>query len=184
VRAADILSYIFQDLVSGGDLFSFLERKNGKLSDVEAAVIVRQILIALEYLHDHNIVHRDLKPENILMTSLTSGCRVVLTDFGHAKKIENHRTRMTTMAGTEQYIAPLVLIALFLLLLTYLQRDLRLWQTLPRQNRLHQSCRYVVSGLCDCRATDRGFTIYEPQNKSILSEAGSSVRSATTGPCC
>jgi serine/threonine protein kinase len=94
--------------VTGGDLFSFLERKNGKLSDVEAAVIVRQILIALEYLHDQNVVHRDLKPENILMTSLANGCRVVLTDFGHAKRIEGDRTRMTTMAGTEQYIAPLV----------------------------------------------------------------------------
>lgn len=110
-EVTDVPSYIFQDLITGGDLFSFLERKNGKLSDVEAAVIVRQILIALEYLHDQNIVHRDLKPENILMTSLANGCRVVLTDFGHAKKIDNDRTRMTTMAGTEQYIAPLVLLA-------------------------------------------------------------------------
>lgn len=108
-RNADLFSYIFQDLVTGGDLFSFLERKNGKLSDVEAAVILRQILIALEHLHDQNIVHRDLKPENILMTSLANGCRVVLTDFGHAKKIDNNHTRMTTMAGTEQYIAPSVL---------------------------------------------------------------------------
>ncbi len=106
---ANFASYIFQDLVTGGDLFSYLERKNGKLSEVEAAVIVRQIVIALEYLHDQNIVHRDLKPENILMTSLANGCRVVLTDFGHAKKVDSDRTRMTTMAGTEQYIAPLVL---------------------------------------------------------------------------
>jgi serine/threonine protein kinase len=89
-------------------LFSFLERKNGKLSDVEAAVIVRQILIALEYLHNQDIVHRDLKPENILMTSSATGCRVVLTDFGHAKKIDSDHMRMTTMAGTEQYTAPLV----------------------------------------------------------------------------
>lgn len=106
---ANFPSYIFQDLITGGDLFSYLERKNGKLPEVEAAVIVRQIVIALEYLHDQNIVHRDLKPENILMTSLENGCRVVLTDFGHAKKIDSDRTRMTTMAGTEQYIAPLVL---------------------------------------------------------------------------
>ncbi|KAF7513282.1 hypothetical protein GJ744_009703 [Endocarpon pusillum] len=106
VYITDNSIYIFQDLITGGDLFSFLERKNGKLSEVEAAVIVRQIVIALEYLHEQNIVHRDLKPENILMTSLANGCRVVLTDFGHSKKVENDRTRMTTMAGTEQYIAP------------------------------------------------------------------------------
>jgi serine/threonine protein kinase len=106
VFLTDSSIYIFQDLITGGDLFSYLERKNGKLSDVEAAVIVRQILIALQHLHDQNIVHRDLKPENILMTSLANGCRVVLTDFGHAKKIDHNRTRMTTLAGTEQYTAP------------------------------------------------------------------------------
>ena len=109
-HTADFDSYIFQELVTGGDLFSFLERKNGRLADVEAAVIVRQILIALEHLHAQGIVHRDLKPENILMTSLANGCRVVLTDFGHAKRIDTDRMRMTTIAGTEQYIAPLVLL--------------------------------------------------------------------------
>jgi serine/threonine protein kinase len=108
IDATDLARYIFQELVTGGDLFSYLERKNGQLSDVTAAVIIRQILIALEYLHDQNIVHRDLKPENILMTSLASGCRVVLTDFGHAKKIDNHSARMNTMAGTFEYIAPSV----------------------------------------------------------------------------
>ena len=39
--------YIFQDLLTAGDLFSFLEFKNGRLLAIEAAVIVRQILIAL-----------------------------------------------------------------------------------------------------------------------------------------
>lgn len=103
---ANSLSYIFQDLLTAGDLFSFLERRNGSLPEVEAAVIVRQILIALEYLHENGILHRDLKPENILMTSLADGCRVVLTDFGHAKKLDTPRCRSSTLVGTEQYTAP------------------------------------------------------------------------------
>ncbi|PGH07417.1 CAMK protein kinase [Polytolypa hystricis UAMH7299] len=98
--------YMFQELVTAGDLFSFLEFKQGKLLDVEAAVIVRQIVIALDYLHANGIVHRDLKPDNVLMTSLENGSRVVLTDFGCARYIGHLTTRMTTMMGTVEYTAP------------------------------------------------------------------------------
>jgi serine/threonine protein kinase len=97
---------MFQDLVTAGDLFSFIESKNGKLLEVEAAVIIRQILIALNFLHDKNIVHRDLKPDNILMTSSSAGCRVVLTDFGAARRIDHGRHRMTSIVGTDEYAAP------------------------------------------------------------------------------
>lgn len=98
--------YLFQDLITAGDLFSFLEFKKGKLLDIEAAVIVRQIVIALEYLHDQNIVHRDLKPDNILMSSLSSGARVVLTDFGCARVVGGERKRMSSVMGTLEYTAP------------------------------------------------------------------------------
>ncbi len=95
-----------QDIVTGGDLFSYIEFKDGKLSEVEAAVIIRQILMALKFLHRNKIVHRDIKPENILMTSLSAGCRVVLTDFGAARRIQTKRQRMSTVLGTREYAAP------------------------------------------------------------------------------
>ncbi|PWY72891.1 kinase-like protein [Aspergillus heteromorphus CBS 117.55] len=98
--------YLVQELVPGGDLFSYIQYKGGKLSNIEAAVIVRQILMALKYLHRRNIVHRDLKPDNILMTSLADGCRVVLSDFGCAIRTTG---RMSTMVGTFEYSAPEVL---------------------------------------------------------------------------
>ncbi|EXJ72356.1 CAMK protein kinase [Cladophialophora psammophila CBS 110553] len=109
VYITDNTIYIMQDLVTAGDLFSYIESKNGKLLEVEAAVIIRQILVALRFLHNKNIVHRDIKPDNVLMTSLAAGCRVVLTDFGAARRIESKLHRMSSIIGTREYAAPEIL---------------------------------------------------------------------------
>ncbi|RAH75791.1 kinase-like protein [Aspergillus japonicus CBS 114.51] len=98
--------YIFQDLLTGGDLFSYMQYKGGKLGNMEAAAVVRQILMALDYLHDRNIVHCDLKLDNILMTTLEEGGRVVLTDFGCATRLNHPMERMSATTGTIAYRAP------------------------------------------------------------------------------
>ncbi|RHZ74237.1 hypothetical protein CDV55_107134 [Aspergillus turcosus] len=108
IRSSNTI-YLFQDLVTAGDLFSFIQYKGGKLGDIEAAVIVRQVVMALDYLHEQNIVHRDLKPDNILMTSLADGSRVMLTDFGCARLVQSRIERMSTKIGTYDYSAPEVL---------------------------------------------------------------------------
>ncbi|KAJ4379087.1 hypothetical protein N0V86_005128 [Didymella sp. IMI 355093] len=108
--------FMFQELVTGGDLFSYIEYKQGKIPSIESAVIIRQVLKGVEYLHNQDIVHRDLKPDNILMTSLDSGARVVITDFGNARFLPNANTqkdstnnklrRMFSIVGTLEYTAP------------------------------------------------------------------------------
>jgi hypothetical protein len=105
--------YIFQELITGGDLMSYMDCK-GVMSEAQAVVVVKQLLMAVEYLHNHGVVHRDIKPENILVTSWRDGARIVLTDFGQAKIINDSRAsasrstaplRMRTFVGTEGYMA-------------------------------------------------------------------------------
>lgn len=100
-------------MITGGDLFSYIEFKGGRLNEPEAATIVRQILKAIEYLHSQGFVHRDLKPDNILVTSLEEGARIIITDFGSARSIPKansnkkiSRSRMFTLVGTTEFVAP------------------------------------------------------------------------------
>lgn len=108
--------YIFQELVTGGDLFSFLEYKGGQLDSLQAAVIIRQVLKGVEYMHNKDIVHRDLKPDNILMSSPEDGARVLITDFGNSRVLIPKRgpsatatdqyQRMFSFVGTLEFTAP------------------------------------------------------------------------------
>lgn len=105
-HAVHAFRYIFSELLTGGDLLSFISHNGGKLDEFTTALIIRQVVLALEYLHDRNIVHRDVKPDNILMSSLTRAERVVLTDFGCAKRLTHPNQRISTRVGTLQYCAP------------------------------------------------------------------------------
>ncbi|KAF2747693.1 kinase-like protein [Sporormia fimetaria CBS 119925] len=108
--------YIFQDLITGGDLFSYLEFRGGRLKDTESAFIIKQVLAGVQHLHQRDIVHRDLKLENILMTSLENDARVVISDFGHARYLpsqeddtamaSSRNRRMFSGVGTVEYTAP------------------------------------------------------------------------------
>ncbi|KAL8683706.1 MAG: hypothetical protein Q9186_000340 [Xanthomendoza sp. 1 TL-2023] len=85
------LCYIIEELVTGGDLMSLIERSDWRVEPEECCLIVYQVLKAVAYLHQRGITHRDLKPENILMSSTLPGARVILTDFGGAIKISTNQ---------------------------------------------------------------------------------------------
>ena len=53
----------------GGELFDdlMIRMESGKMySEKEVAIIMRQVLSAIQYCHEKKICHRDLKAENVL----------------------------------------------------------------------------------------------------------------------
>ena len=75
------------EFCSGGDLFSYIEKRGFRLSEPRAATIIHKLSAATYYLHSYGIAHRDLKPENILMTDNTDDANIRLLDFGLSKII-------------------------------------------------------------------------------------------------
>ena len=98
----DVNLYLVMQLASQGTLMDMLNRY-GKLKEKVAARIMRDIILAIEFLHSKNIIHRDLKPENILIDSLG---HAKLSDFGWSSKLSSGDDRRKTFCGTPDYISP------------------------------------------------------------------------------
>jgi serine/threonine protein kinase len=75
----------------------------GRVAEVQAAGIMRQVFSALEYLHINRIVHRDVKLENVF---ISSGMVIKIGDFGVADFIFGENEKRYTLCGTIDYIAP------------------------------------------------------------------------------
>lgn len=63
--------YLVMELCTGGELFERII-KAGHFSELNAALIMRQIFSAAAYCHSNNVMHRDLKPENLLFCDSTT----------------------------------------------------------------------------------------------------------------
>ncbi|KAH6690436.1 calcium/calmodulin-dependent protein kinase [Plectosphaerella plurivora] len=101
--------YIVTQLATGGELFDRI-CEQGKFTEKDASQTIRQVLEAVNYLHQNNVVHRDLKPENLLYISRDSESDLVLADFGIAKMLDRKDEVLTTMAGSFGYAAPEVML--------------------------------------------------------------------------
>ncbi|XP_042866542.1 calcium/calmodulin-dependent protein kinase type 1 isoform X2 [Penaeus japonicus] len=98
--------YLVMELVTGGELFDRIVEK-GSYTEKDASHLIRQVLEAVDYMHDQGVVHRDLKPENLLYYSQDEDSKIMISDFGLSKMEDSGI--MATACGTPGYVAPEVL---------------------------------------------------------------------------
>lgn len=71
---------------------------------------MRQILEAVNALHELNICHRDLKLENFLFETEGDDSLLKLIDFGYSRRFEmGQEVKLRALVGSPIYVAPEVI---------------------------------------------------------------------------
>ena len=78
--------HLVMEFLPGGELFGRICEKES-FSEREAVRILKEILEALDHMHDRNILHLDLKPDNILFATKDDDSPIKLIDFGMARVV-------------------------------------------------------------------------------------------------
>ena len=100
-ETAQMMPYAVMEYAEKGTLRKRLA-KNGRLPFPEAVRLLREMLLALQALHEHGMVHRDVKPDNIW---LMSDGTFRLGDLGTVK-LPGFTEEPGAVFGTASYLSP------------------------------------------------------------------------------
>jgi len=99
--------WIVMEFMDGGSLTEILDQyKHMQLTEPQIALILRETVSAIFFLHDLHRLHRDIKSDNILL-DLTGNIK--LADFGYTVQLTEERPIRDTTIGTPYWEAPEVI---------------------------------------------------------------------------
>ncbi len=106
IDAGDVVAFVME-YIDGISLDDYII-ENSPLSNNTIESLLKQMIVALEYVHDQGLVHRDIKPSNFMVTNQGS---IKLLDFGIAKNLNDGpldytRTNRDQQIGTPMYMSP------------------------------------------------------------------------------
>lgn len=93
--------WVVMECLQGGSLTEVISAT--QLTEPQIAVICKEVLTALIFVHKMHRIHRDIKSDNILLS--TKG-EVKLADFGYCAQLTEEANKRNSVVGTPYWMAP------------------------------------------------------------------------------